>query len=89
MRYHHLTHSNRYNKTETLTPQDMERFDFLLIGTYSGNLKEIVTTNFTTHHRVMFAIPAYHRIAIRKTSSFPFYYPEIIFKEKVAVLRKK
>ncbi|KIH43101.1 hypothetical protein ANCDUO_26901, partial [Ancylostoma duodenale] len=78
-----------YNKTETLTPEDMERFDFLMIGTYSGNLKEIVTANFTTHHRVMFAIPAYHRIAIRKTSTFPFYYPEIIFKEKVAVLRKK
>ncbi|KAK6755188.1 hypothetical protein RB195_013891 [Necator americanus] len=78
-----------YNKTETLTPADMERFDFLMIGTYSGNLKEIVMTNYTTHHRVMFAVPAFHRFTLKKTSSFPFYYPQMIFKEKVAVLKKK
>ncbi|RCN30503.1 hypothetical protein ANCCAN_23723 [Ancylostoma caninum] len=64
-RFMQLYDAWEYNKTETLTPEDMERFDFLMIGTYSGNLKEIVTANFTTHHRVMFAIPAYHRIAIR------------------------
>ncbi|KAK6021384.1 hypothetical protein OSTOST_12943, partial [Ostertagia ostertagi] len=55
----------------------MERFDFLMIGTYSGDLKQIVQTNYSAHHRVM------------KTSSFPYYYPEMVFKEKVAVLRKK
>lgn len=65
MKHHYLMLINRYNKTETLTPDDMERFDFLMIGTYSGNLKQIVSTNFSTHHRVMFAIPAYHRFAIR------------------------
>ncbi|KHJ84863.1 hypothetical protein OESDEN_15417 [Oesophagostomum dentatum] len=60
-----------------------------MIGTYSGNLKQIVSTNYSTHHRVMFAIPAFHRMSLRRTSTFPFYYPEMVFKEKVAVLRKK
>ncbi|VDN19694.1 unnamed protein product [Cylicostephanus goldi] len=75
--------------TENLRPKDLERFDFLMIGTYSGNLKDIVMTNYSTHHRVMFAIPAFHRFTLKKSSSFPFYHPEMVFKEKVAVLRKK
>ncbi|VDM82216.1 unnamed protein product [Strongylus vulgaris] len=55
----------QYNKTETLTPEDMERFDFLMIGTYTGNLKDIVTKNYSTYHRVMFAIPAFHRFTLK------------------------
>ncbi|KAJ1372680.1 hypothetical protein KIN20_034889 [Parelaphostrongylus tenuis] len=88
-RFTQLYDNWEYNKTETLTPSDMERFDFLMIGTYSGNLKEIVFANYSTHHRVMFAVTAFHRFTIKKTSSFPFYFPEMILKEKVAVLRKK
>ncbi|VDL71905.1 unnamed protein product [Nippostrongylus brasiliensis] len=62
-----------YNKTETLIPSDMERFDFLMIGTYSGNLKEIVQTNYSAHHRVMFAVPAFHRFALRFSRVSYFY----------------
>ncbi|KJH53720.1 plasmid Maintenance Protein [Dictyocaulus viviparus] len=80
--------SVKYNKTENLTPSDMERFDYLMIGTYSGNLKEIVS-NYSTHHRVMYAVTAFHKFSVKKTSSFPFYHPEMVFREKVAVLRKK
>ncbi|CAJ0589532.1 unnamed protein product [Cylicocyclus nassatus] len=88
-RFMQLYDAWEYNKTETLRPNDLERFDFLMIGTYSGNLKDIVMTNYSTHHRVMFAVPAFHRFTIKKSSSFPFYHPEMVFKEKVAVLRRK
>ncbi|VDO95180.1 unnamed protein product [Heligmosomoides polygyrus] len=90
-RFMQLYDSWEYNKTETLTPSELERFDFLMIGTYSGNLKQIVQANYSTHHRVMFAVPAFHPTlyGFRKMSTFPFYYPEMVFKEKVAVLRKK
>ncbi|VDO85485.1 unnamed protein product [Haemonchus placei] len=88
-RFMQLYDAWEYNKTETLKPSDMERFDFLMIGTYSGDLKQIVQANYSTHHRVMFAVPAFHRFNIKKTSTFPFYYPEMVFREKVAVLRKK
>lgn len=63
---------DRYNKTETLTPSELERFDFLMIGTYSGNLKQIVQANYSTHHRVMFAVPAFHRFSLRSAQSLPF-----------------
>lgn len=87
-RFMQLYDSWEYNKTEHLQPSDMERFDFLLIGTYGTNLKEIVATNYSTWHRVMFAIPAFHRLTYRKSETFPFYYPEMIIKEKVAVMRR-
>ncbi|VDM66620.1 unnamed protein product [Strongylus vulgaris] len=64
-RFMQLYDAWEYNKTETLTPEDMERFDFLMIGTYTGNLKDIVTKNYSTYHRVMFAIPAFHRFTLK------------------------
>ncbi|CAI4223036.1 unnamed protein product [Auanema sp. JU1783] len=88
-RFMQLYDTWEYNKTESLKPEDMERFDFLLIGTYGSNLKEMVMKNYTTWHRVMFAVSSFHRFSLKKTSGFPYYFPELQFKEKVAVLRKK
>uniref|UniRef100_A0A915Q744 Mannosyltransferase n=1 Tax=Setaria digitata TaxID=48799 RepID=A0A915Q744_9BILA len=45
-----------YNKTENLEPFQLERFDFLLIGSYTEpDMVNIVSSNFSTHrilHRV-------------------------------------
>ncbi|KHJ75049.1 hypothetical protein OESDEN_25335, partial [Oesophagostomum dentatum] len=45
-RFMQLYDAWEYNKTENLAPDDLQRFDFLMIGTYSGNLKQIVSTNY-------------------------------------------
>ncbi|CAB3396976.1 unnamed protein product [Caenorhabditis bovis] len=78
-----------YNKTEHLKPEDLKDFDFLVLGTYGTKLKEEVQANFTTYHRPMFYVTAFHKYKLRKSKKFPFYYPEIILKEKAVVLKNK
>lgn len=52
----------RYNKTESLKPVDLKRFNFLLIGSYSG--KDIIKAaqkNFTSH-RPLYGVEAFQYV---------------------------
>lgn len=50
----------RYNKTENLTIDDLKRFDFLLLGTYSQkSIIETVKSNFSSSHRLLYTVKAF------------------------------
>ncbi|CAJ0961027.1 unnamed protein product, partial [Mesorhabditis belari] len=93
-RFHHLYTTWEYNKTEELDQNELERFDFLSVGANDGKLRELISANYSSTHRVLFVVPSFDGIKWRKFrpikwSPFPFYYPELKFTEKVGVLTKK
>ncbi|CAJ0568790.1 unnamed protein product, partial [Mesorhabditis spiculigera] len=96
-RFLHLYPDWEYNKTENLTPAQLTRFDFLAVGSYDGKLRELVQANYTSTHRVLFVVPAFHGVTWRKLKwpsigrylPVPLAYPEIQITEKIAVLRRK
>lgn len=78
----------RYNKIENLSSDAFERFDYILLGSNTDNLREIISKNFSTTHKEHFVVEAFHKIFFKSRNSFPFYLPIIRFKEKVIVLKK-
>ncbi|CAI2355297.1 unnamed protein product [Caenorhabditis sp. 36 PRJEB53466] len=78
-----------YNKTENLKPEDLEHFDFLVLGTYGNKLKVEVETKFMKWHRPLFFVNSFHQYNIKRTKSFPWMYPEIVYTEKAAVLKNR
>ena len=40
---------SRYNKTEGLSLRELDRFDFLIVGTGDGNLRKIMERDYPRH----------------------------------------
>ncbi|KAI6200119.1 Alg9 mannosyltransferase domain containing protein [Aphelenchoides besseyi] len=77
-----------YNKTEDLDTQQLQRFDFLLLGSQTNDLRENARANFSQTHKELFSVESFHRISYVRSKRFPYYYPTLKFKEKVLVMKK-
>uniref|UniRef100_A0A1I7THL0 Mannosyltransferase n=1 Tax=Caenorhabditis tropicalis TaxID=1561998 RepID=A0A1I7THL0_9PELO len=86
-RFLHAYDSWTYNKTENLKPEDLQNFDFLVLGTYGNKLKTEVETSYTKWHRPLFFVNSFHSYKLKSSRRFPYLYPEIIYTEKAAVLK--
>ncbi|KAE9552950.1 hypothetical protein FO519_003827 [Halicephalobus sp. NKZ332] len=88
-RFFQIFPSWEYNKTENLSVEDLQRFDYLLFGnTTTELLREQLKSNFSETHKESFSVEGFHRIKYKKMKTIPLPYPVFIFKEKVIVLRK-
>ncbi|EFO87966.1 hypothetical protein CRE_05469 [Caenorhabditis remanei] len=88
-RFLHSYDAWTYNKTENLKPEDLEHFDFLVLGTYGNTLKTEVETKFMKWHRPLFFVNSFHKFNIKHSKKFPYVYPEIVYTEKSAVLKNR
>lgn len=76
-----------YDKTEGLGVEELQQFDYLLIGSQTDDLRKVHAVNFTKTHKEMFSVESFLRIAYVRTKKFPYYFPNLKFKEKVLVLK--
>lgn len=60
----------RYNKTEGLAPEELIRFDYLLIGGSSKEL-ERAKSNFSGSHREYFSVKAFN--GIKYSNYLPYF----------------
>uniref|UniRef100_A0A1I7RST6 Mannosyltransferase n=1 Tax=Bursaphelenchus xylophilus TaxID=6326 RepID=A0A1I7RST6_BURXY len=77
-----------YNKTENLPVESLKEFDFLLIGSQKDNVYNIFQSNYSKSHKELFSVEAFFKFTYVKSSSFPYYWPRLKFKNKVIVLKK-
>ncbi|TKR89448.1 hypothetical protein L596_013548 [Steinernema carpocapsae] len=57
-----------YNKTENLTPEDMKRFDYIVLGTAAGEtLEELVEKRFPTSHKIHFKVSSFSSYKFHKS----------------------
>uniref|UniRef100_A0A914CKT7 Mannosyltransferase n=1 Tax=Acrobeloides nanus TaxID=290746 RepID=A0A914CKT7_9BILA len=84
----HLYPDWEYNKTENLTPNDLARFDYIVLGSQTEDVHSL-TKNFTATHKEYFTVEAFQKIVFKR-----FFwrnllvYPVIKYKEKVIVFKK-
>lgn len=78
----------RYNKTENLPREAFERFDFILFGSNSADLREIAQRNFSVTHKEHFTVEAFHKIQFQNVQEFPYWVPTLKFRSKVMALKK-
>ncbi|GMR58655.1 hypothetical protein PMAYCL1PPCAC_28850 [Pristionchus mayeri] len=83
-----------YNKTEGLSPQDLTRFDFLIVGSDSEPLKALIDRDYPGH-RPMVMIRGFSSLKYRLPKSFTdllhplALIPSIEMAERVVVLKKR
>ncbi|KAH7730454.1 GPI mannosyltransferase [Aphelenchoides avenae] len=87
-RFLHLYDAWEYNKTENLPQEAFGRFDYVLVGSNTENVRDIVGRNFSTTHKEHFSVEAFQRIAYKKSSRFPYLWPVIKFRQKVIALKR-
>ncbi|GMT08841.1 hypothetical protein PFISCL1PPCAC_138, partial [Pristionchus fissidentatus] len=93
-RFYHQNAAWEYNKTEGLTPAELARFDFLIVGS-DEPLKPLIERDYAAF-RPMVMIRGFARMDYRIPKSVneilanpPMFLPSIEVKERVVVLKKR
>uniref|UniRef100_A0A1I8B1U6 Mannosyltransferase n=1 Tax=Meloidogyne hapla TaxID=6305 RepID=A0A1I8B1U6_MELHA len=95
-RFVQLYDSWEYNKTENLSPKELQRFDYLMFGIDNKNkfYNDLKNNNITVAHEEYLIIEGFHKIAWQEFP-FPPWWPRLftsvpypIFEPKVVVLTR-
>ncbi|KAK0412798.1 hypothetical protein QR680_006415 [Steinernema hermaphroditum] len=78
-----------YNKSETLTDEEKQRFDYIVVGTAAGeSVEDLVQRRFSSSHKLHFKVNSFSSITYKRSSQFPFFWPVLRFKHRIGVLKK-
>jgi len=102
-RFLQLYDSWEYNKTEGMENEELQGFDYLIVGSPTKEHRDQITRNFSLTHKEYFSIKAFNRIKYVRPPDFfysiikklPYFFqnylklPQVDFSIKVVVFKKK
>ncbi|VDM96983.1 unnamed protein product [Thelazia callipaeda] len=78
-----------YNKTENLKSSQMERFDFLILGSYTeSDITNFTTLQFHSTHQILHSVKAFQGIELQRLYLLPYYWPVVKFRTQLVVMEK-